>query len=189
MINPKYWLGKKRPPFSEEWKRKISKAHKGKKHSAETILKLKNLRHSHTEKTKETLRNKRLGYKHSLETKEKIRISLLGDKSSFYKHGKASDRVWINKKGLIRNHKYRSLKRKSVGNFTEKEWAHKKEQCEFKCVFCGKKEPEIKLTIDHIVPLSKGGTNYIGNIQPLCKSCNSRKCDRVSIQAAKESRL
>jgi hypothetical protein len=42
----------------------------------------------------------------------------------------------------------------------------------FKCVCCGSKE---NLSIDHIKPVSKGGTDIISNLQILCKPCNSRK--------------
>jgi hypothetical protein len=42
-----------------------------------------------------------------------------------------------------------------------------------RCLACGQK-PE-KLTADHVVPLAKGGTNTIENIQGLCQSCNSSK--------------
>lgn len=40
------------------------------------------------------------------------------------------------------------------------------------CVACG--EPD-ELTIDHIVPIAKGGRHSAENVQPLCRSCNSSK--------------
>lgn len=58
---------------------------------------------------------------------------------------------------------------------TQKEWVELCTHYEFVCLCCGRREPEIKLTADHVIPLSKGGTNFIENIQPLCQSCNSSK--------------
>lgn len=69
------------------------------------------------------------------------------------------------------------LKRNNKGKHTLEEWEELKKRCEYTCQKCGKKEPEIKLTEDHIIPLSKGGSNDIKNIQPLCESCNSAKRD------------
>lgn len=44
------------------------------------------------------------------------------------------------------------------------------------CIICGRLFSEIlKYTIDHIIPLSKGGSNWPCNIQLLCGSCNYSK--------------
>ncbi|MCS6958687.1 MAG: HNH endonuclease [Pseudanabaenaceae cyanobacterium SKYGB_i_bin29] len=45
----------------------------------------------------------------------------------------------------------------------------------YRCCSCGATKD---LTIDHIIPLAKGGTNDISNLQTLCLSCNARKNDR-----------
>lgn len=45
-----------------------------------------------------------------------------------------------------------------------------------RCVIC---LSDKRIEVDHITPLSKGGTNSIDNLQPLCKSCNSAKGNRI----------
>lgn len=50
-------------------------------------------------------------------------------------------------------------------------------QSEGRCVYCGRFIPFDEMTIDHIVPLSKGGTNYEKNLQCCCKECNLMKQD------------
>jgi 5-methylcytosine-specific restriction endonuclease McrA len=35
------------------------------------------------------------------------------------------------------------------------------------------------MTIDHIYPKSKGGTNDLNNLQPMCQTCNSKKSDKL----------
>ena len=58
------------------------------------------------------------------------------------------------------------------GSHTLDEWNDLKRSFHFRCVHCNKRK---KLSKDHIIPLSKGGSDYIYNIQPLCNSCNSKK--------------
>ncbi len=70
-------------------------------------------------------------------------------------------------------------KRAAEGDFTFKDWEELKRKHNYACLCCKKVEPSIKLTQDHIIPLSKSGTNYIGNIQPLCKSCNCKKLTKI----------
>lgn len=43
------------------------------------------------------------------------------------------------------------------------------------CVICGQPSD----TVDHIIPKSRGGTNDPANLQPMCRSCNSKKNNKV----------
>lgn len=78
-------------------------------------------------------------------------------------------------KVAVQDHRRRAKKSGNGGSFTAGEWELLKKQYGYTCPMCNKKEPEIKLTIDHVIPINKGGINRIENIQPLCKSCNSKK--------------
>lgn len=159
--------GKKRI-FSEEHKRNMSKVRKGKNYPG-----FKGKRHS-----VETLRKMSQAHKgkhFSEEHKKKI-----GRRDSQHHNWKGG--ITKNKESLRRtNYKRRVLKKgiEIKGSHTLGEWELLKKQYGYICPFCKMEEPKIILTIDHIIPLSKGGSDYIENIQPLCKSCNSKKHTKI----------
>lgn len=70
---------------------------------------------------------------------------------------------------------YRVRKLNAEGSFTQQEWEDLKQKFNYTCLCCKKSEPKVTLSVDHILPLTKGGTDYIDNIQPLCRRCNSIK--------------
>ncbi|MBT0665578.1 HNH endonuclease [Geobacter pelophilus] len=43
------------------------------------------------------------------------------------------------------------------------------------CHWCGGSFPKEELTMDHVVPITRGGLSSRGNLVPACKECNSRK--------------
>ncbi|GAB4299371.1 MAG: HNH endonuclease [Desulfuromonadia bacterium] len=46
---------------------------------------------------------------------------------------------------------------------------------EGRCHYCGGTFPPGELTMDHLVPVIRGGTSSRGNLVPACRECNSRK--------------
>ena len=55
-----------------------------------------------------------------------------------------------------------------------------------RCAICGKPIDFNKMTIDHKIPLSKGGTNEISNLQPSCLGCNLMKADFTVTELAEQ---
>jgi len=78
-------------------------------------------------------------------------------------------------KSVAATNRRRALKYASEITHTEEEWQELKAFYNFTCLRCGKHEPEIKLTRDHVIPLTQGGSDSIDNVQPLCARCNSKK--------------
>ena len=80
-------------------------------------------------------------------------------------------------------HRRKARKTGAGGSFTASEWICLKSQFDNCCVACGRSDEQLKvlglvLAADHILPLSKGGTSNIENIQPLCHGtggCNNKK--------------
>ena len=57
-------------------------------------------------------------------------------------------------------------------------WRERRRLLRPECAYCG----GLATTIDHVVPLSRGGTNFEGNLVSACRRCNSAKCDRLLIE-------
>lgn len=80
------------------------------------------------------------------------------------------DRSKSNQAGSMA-HRARKMKAKGRG-VTAKEWKDIKEKHGNKCLKCGSIE---NISMDHVIPLAKGGEHDVNNIQPLCRHCNSVK--------------
>lgn len=77
---------------------------------------------------------------------------------------------------LSRMYHYRQKNAKGKTTFEEMQELYKNNPI---CVYCGKNKSN---TIDHIKPLSQGGSNNFENLIACCVSCNSKKGDRSLIK-------
>jgi len=112
-------------------------------------------------------------------TIEKIRKTLTGKKlDGLKRRGLGKTRQSQEYRNWQKN-LWSKRKREADGTHTFGQWEDLKAKYNWTCPACLKKEPDIKLTEDHIIPLSKGGSDNIENIQPLCKSCNCKKLTRT----------
>jgi 5-methylcytosine-specific restriction endonuclease McrA len=85
-------------------------------------------------------------------------------------------RIYASKKEARReSRRRREFRQKSAafdGHHTKAEWLELLSRYGGRCARCRSRK---RIERDHIIPISKGGSDRIENIQPLCKSCNCRK--------------
>ena len=120
-----------------------------------------------------------------------------GENHSMWKGGLRTNREYqraVKKKNYPRYRekalhyaKKRKLRMKEIpGSHTREEWEQLLAGYEGKCAYCGKVMVEElgpdQVTRDHVIPVSKGGTDNIDNIVPACRACNSSKNDRLDYE-------
>ena len=189
---------------TEETRRKISVKQIGTKQSAETIARrvAKTTGQKRTQEFKDRISRANKGKKRTLEQRLKNSeakrrffangglppIGMLGKQRTEESRKKQGEKIrgenHYNWKGGYANKLFNSRQRvvnknANGGKHSFAEWNALKKFYDFMCLCCKQKEPQIKLTEDHIVPISVGGSNDISNIQPLCQHCNSIKWTKV----------
>jgi 5-methylcytosine-specific restriction protein A len=176
-------MARKGEKMSEEIKRKIAEANRGRKWSEESKAKRRGFGNPMFGKIGEL--NPFFGKKHKPLTILKLRLigrSRTGENAGNWQGGITKNEygdpkqrsISKNKRNLIINR----LKRIKLSHSVN-EWELLKKRHRNSCVNCKKSEPVIKLERDHIIPLSRGGTDLIINIQPLCSICNHKKHTKI----------
>ena len=69
-----------------------------------------------------------------------------------------------------------ALRRGAQGRHTAEEWQRLCEEHGHVCAYCGE---NVALTRDHVIPLTRGGSDNIENILPACQPCNSSKRNKT----------
>lgn len=78
----------------------------------------------------------------------------------------------------LKKHKRDAIKRGvNDGTVTADSWYEIQKKHGFKCHYC--QTDKKTLTLDHVIPLARGGKHTISNIVPCCPSCNSSKNDKL----------
>jgi 5-methylcytosine-specific restriction endonuclease McrA len=91
----------------------------------------------------------------------------------------SAHRLYVANKELSRINKRnrRARIRNTSGTIKKKEWEVVLLLFGNKCLKCGSTD---NLTMDHVIPLSLGGSHTVDNVQPLCFDCNRKKSATIA---------
>lgn len=82
-------------------------------------------------------------------------------------------------------HQRRAVKANATGTHTADDWKERLAYHGYKCIYCGVEKhetPQEWLTCEHLIPLSRGGSNWPSNLAPSCTSCNSSKGTKTHLE-------
>jgi len=158
-----------------------------KKYAGKNKEKINKYRHKYYEKNKKSIlkKNKIYTKNHLKECREQ--------KKAYYKKNKEQKKEYDKKYGQldickVNRKKYRQSFRGQL--FSKKNQAKRRtakysitpekvkrafEKTNGVCPYCPAEITETSFSLDHIKPVSKGGTNHLNNLIGCCRSCNSRK--------------
>lgn len=97
---------------------------------------------------------------------------------------KARDPERSRQRNAIHNNRARAKRLGLETTFQWIDWVHILEAFEYACAFCG--ASGCLLDLEHLVPMSQGGPNTVGNVVPACRPCNAQKCRRPLEDFAKQ---
>jgi len=87
---------------------------------------------------------------------------------------------WRLKRAILRAETYKDgviqAATQIEGKFTRADWLALLKEFDHACAYCG---TETKLSLEHLMPLSRDGKTEVGNIVPACIPCNSSKRDQT----------
>lgn len=126
----------------------------------------------------ERMRSSRYYHKNRDAVLEKKRVDNI-NRPEHYRNQRRKSYLKDTRAAYERAKRRRLRKLSAPGSHTRSQWIKLCQFYDHRCLCCGRQEPEIKLTADHVVPLARGGSDNIANIQPLCSVCNSRKHART----------
>lgn len=79
----------------------------------------------------------------------------------------------------IRENIRRGRKNRAAGSFTPEQWIARLRYFGERCYYCGSQG---KMTMDHRIPISRGGSNWPSNLVPACLSCNCKKSSKTEFE-------
>lgn len=66
------------------------------------------------------------------------------------------------------------IEKRKARELRQSQW-WKRQVARGRCYYCGRAFAPAELTMDHIVPMVRGGKSKKGNVVPACKGCNTKK--------------